>query len=220
MKSWDDCVSEVMTTLAWATVEFLLLRILLRQHSVWLLLWPWVYSERYPRAIQWLQFIPGWREQLEPVPGFIFSGLLSLQPASSEGECYERMWEANSKMAPVSGCHCHKQHHCAGVNSNLVPTPPEPGACKLGAGRLTNSRGPRSLLLCWGAYKQGSLGTRDPRRSMEERLEKDTVIVMGFARSEDRSTRVRLQVSNMKILRCLRKFVRQEFVTNGIHSII
>ena len=35
------------------------------------------------------------------------------------------MWEANSKMAPVSRCHCHKQHHCAGVNSNLAPTPPE-----------------------------------------------------------------------------------------------
>ena len=37
------------------------------------------------------------------------------------------------------------------------------GACKLGAGRLTNPRAPRSLLL-WGwegeagAYKQGSLG--------------------------------------------------------------
>ena len=35
------------------------------------------------------------------------------------------MWEANSKMAPVSRCHCHKQHHCAGVNLNLAPTPPE-----------------------------------------------------------------------------------------------
>jgi hypothetical protein len=59
-------------------------------------------------------------------------------------------------MALVSGCRCHKQHHCAGVNSNLAPTPA--GACKLGAGRLTNLRGPGSLLLCWGAYKQGSLG--------------------------------------------------------------
>ena len=35
------------------------------------------------------------------------------------------VWEANSKMVLDYSCCCHKQHHCAGVNSNLVPTPPE-----------------------------------------------------------------------------------------------
>jgi hypothetical protein len=49
-----------------------------------------------------------------------------------EEVCYEmlssqhnKVWEANSKMVPVSSCRCHKQHHCTGVNSNLAPTPPE-----------------------------------------------------------------------------------------------
>ena len=40
----------------------------------------------------------------------------------------------------------------------------------MGAGRLTNPRGPRSLLLCWGAYKQGSLGAPGPCRRADSRL--------------------------------------------------
>jgi hypothetical protein len=82
-------------------------------------------------------------------------------------------------MALVSGTPL-KQPHCAGASPNLAPTPPEWVHTNQSAVRLTNPRRTHSSPLCWGVYKQSSLGSRVPvasRRSCNKAVEKNPTLL-------------------------------------------